>query len=104
MARSRRNSRSWLHIADDVQVEMLGKVAERVVIGHDLAASKRRHLRIPLLFRSAQAPVKVLKSLLKIGCVGRVQLAELPRNSTRYPSPVIRIKPVVGISQRMHVT
>src|SRR4029077_1374531 len=60
------NSRSWLHVSDYIQPEMLRKVGERIVIGHDLAPAIGLHVRVPLLFRGSQTLVEVLEALLVV--------------------------------------
>ena len=74
------------------------------MVCNKLAPMKGLHFGIPFLLGGSQAFVKVLKTLLKIAGVGRVEVPELSRDSFSYATAIVRVKPVMRISQGMDIT
>src|SRR2546430_2534258 len=72
-----RDAGARLDVADDVQVEMFGEIGPGAMIGDDLTAVIRGHLRKPLLVGVFQALFEVGVALREISSVAGPHFAEL---------------------------
>src|SRR5712692_1484505 len=98
MTWGRRNTRAWLDVAHDVQLEVSGEVGPRAVIGNDFATVERLHLFIPFPFLGGEALVKRLEALFEISGVARSHFRQLLLDAPGDAPAVLRVKPIVGVT------
>src|ERR1700676_2748207 len=74
------------------------------MVSNYFAAMERLHVGLPLLIRLRQAAIKILKALLEIRHIFRIHLSQFSSNPLRTAASVVRIEPVVGIPEGMHIS
>src|SRR6266849_11067680 len=101
--RARRNAGARLHVANHVEVEMLGEIRPGAVIGDDFAAGVRFHVGEPFLVRLLEALLEIGVALPEIRGVVGTHLAELVGNALGDAQAVFGIEPIVRIAEGVDV-